>query len=148
LGVIGAGSWTISSHLPNLAKHSDVEFVIVNRRNESQLSAVKERFGFEHATNRWEDVVNSQLDIVVVGSPAALHYEQTLKALESGAHVLCEKPFVLDPGHAWHLCEVADELNRALVVAFGIGTGDVDTVGVEDLVRAVTVVGPRPIGML
>jgi predicted dehydrogenase len=34
LGVIGAGSWTVSSHLPNLIRHADeVEFVIVNRRN-------------------------------------------------------------------------------------------------------------------
>ena len=32
LGVIGAGSWTLGSHLPNLAKYRDeVEFVIVSR---------------------------------------------------------------------------------------------------------------------
>ena len=43
LGVIGAGSWTVSSHLPNLVNHGDeVEFTIVNRRNPSLLKKIQE----------------------------------------------------------------------------------------------------------
>ena len=32
VGVIGAGSWAVASHLPNLARHKDVEFVGVARK--------------------------------------------------------------------------------------------------------------------
>jgi len=32
LGVIGAGSWAVASHLPNLERHADaVEFAAVSR---------------------------------------------------------------------------------------------------------------------
>ena len=38
LGVIGAGSWAIASHLPNFAKRSDdVEFVAVARKGRNCL---------------------------------------------------------------------------------------------------------------
>ena len=101
LGVIGAGSWTFSSHLPNLDRHRDeVEFVIVNRRNPEMLGRIKDRFGFQKATTDWREVLKEDLDIVVVGSPPGYHYEQAKAALEAGAHVMCEKPFTLDPSDA------------------------------------------------
>ena len=84
LGVIGAGSWTFSSHLPNLDRHRDeVEFVIVNRRNPDMLGRIKDKFGFQKATTDWHDVVKEDLDIVVVGSPPGYHYEQAKAALEA-----------------------------------------------------------------
>ena len=42
-------------------------------------------------------IKNEKLDAVSICTPAEMHYAQTKKCLESGLHVLCEKPFVLDP---------------------------------------------------
>jgi predicted dehydrogenase len=39
-----------------------------------------------------EDIYKADLDIVVVASPDHFHTEQCVKALKSGAHVICEKP--------------------------------------------------------
>ena len=39
----------------------------------------------------------------MVGSPPGYHYEQAKAALEAGAHVMCEKPFTIDPADAWDL---------------------------------------------
>ena len=92
LGVIGAGSWAVASHLPNLAhRRDDVEFVAVSRIGEDQLQAVKERFGFAIASEDYHDVVDADIDICVVSSPAAVHYEHAKAALEAGASVLVEK---------------------------------------------------------
>ena len=49
VGVIGAGSWTVSSHLPNLIRRRDqgeVELVIVNRRDPVLLEKIRGKFGF------------------------------------------------------------------------------------------------------
>jgi predicted dehydrogenase len=120
LGVIGAGSWAVGSHLPNLARYGDeVEFVIVNRRDPVILERIRERFGFERATTDWQEVIATELDLVVVASPAALHFEQARAALQAGAHVVCEKPFTVDPGDSWELASLAERLGRTLVVAFG-----------------------------
>jgi predicted dehydrogenase len=120
LGVIGAGSWTVSSHLPAMEPHRDtVEFTIVNRRNAELLQRIKERFRFDKASTDWRDVIEERPDIVIVASPVALHHEHSKAALEAGAHVLCEKPFTIDPAEAWDLVETARRHGRQLLLAYG-----------------------------
>ncbi len=122
LGVIGAGSWTVSSHLPNLVRRrelGEVEFVIVNRRNPELLGRIKDRFAFGKATTDWRDVLAEKPDIVVVGSPPGYHFEQAKAALEAGAHVMCEKPFTIDPADAWELDATVKRTGRSLFVAYG-----------------------------
>jgi predicted dehydrogenase len=120
LGVIGAGSWTASSHLPNVERWRDqVELTIVNRRNPELLEKIKRKFGFRKATTSWEDVIAERCDIVIVGSPTAQHHPQAKAALEAGAHVLCEKPFTIAPADAWDLVEAVRRTGKDLVIAYG-----------------------------
>lgn len=118
-GVIGAGSWAISSHLPNFARHDDVEFVAVARHGAEALERVRASFGFGHASEDYRDVLAHELDVVLVASPSGLHHEHVLAALESGAHVLVEKPVTIDAGQAWELVDAARRLDRHVTVAFG-----------------------------
>jgi predicted dehydrogenase len=119
LGVIGAGSWAVASHLPNFAKRADdVELVGVCRKG-PLLGKVKDDWGFEMASEDYLDVVDAGMDICLVGSPHGLHYEHAKAALESGAHVLCEKPFTVEPEHAWELVELAERKNLHLLISYG-----------------------------
>lgn len=119
LGVIGAGSWANAAHLPALAARDEVEFVAVSRMGERALQQVKERYGFAHASEDFRAVIDAGCDIVVVASPAAYHYEHAKAALCSGAHVLCEKPFTIEPDHGRQLVDVARRHGRQLLVSFG-----------------------------
>jgi predicted dehydrogenase len=120
LGVIGAGSWAISSHLPNFAKRrDDVEFAAVCRKGPELLQKVKDDWGFALASDRYEDVIDAGIDICLVASPHGLHYEHAKAALESGAHVLCEKPFTVEPHHAWELVELAEKKGLHLLLSYG-----------------------------
>lgn len=120
LGVIGAGSWAVASHLANFAQRGDeVELVAVARRGAEPLARVKERFGFEIASEDYRDVLAADVDICLVASPTSFHYEHARAALEAGAHVLVEKPFTISPAEAWELVDVAQRLDRHMVVAFG-----------------------------
>ena len=120
LGVIGAGSWTVASHLPAMVEHrGEVDFEIVNWRDPVLLERIRDRFGFARSTTDWHDVIAAAPDLVIVASPVALHHEQTKAALEAGAHVMCEKPFTLDPVQAWDLVDTARRVDRALVIAYG-----------------------------
>lgn len=119
LGVIGAGSWAVSSHLPNFTARGDVEFVAVARHGAEQLERVKDQFGFTKASEDYRDVLAEELDVVLVASPSALHHEHAKAALESGAHVLVEKPVTTDPADAWDLVRVSERTGRHVVVAFG-----------------------------
>ncbi len=120
VGVIGAGSWALASHLPNLARRADeVEFVAVSRLGRPLLERIRARYGFAVASEDYRDVLDAGIDICVVASPSGLHYEHTLAAMEAGAHVLVEKPLTIDPRQAWDLVAAAERLERHVVVAFG-----------------------------
>ena len=119
VGVIGAGSWAIANHIPILAARDDVELVSAVRTNRRALALLRDRFGFEHVSDDYRESLELGLDAVIVAGPAGLHYEHTKAALEAGAHVLCEKPFTIDPGHAWELHELASERGRHLLLALG-----------------------------
>jgi predicted dehydrogenase len=120
LGVIGAGSWAISSHLPNFAARRDeIEFVGVSRLGADMLQKVKDKWGFAVASEDYRDVIEAGMDICLVASPHGLHHEHTRAALEAGAHVLCEKPFTVEPSDAWDLVELAERTQRHLLVSFG-----------------------------
>ena len=94
IGVIGAGWWAVQNHLPVLARRSDVELVGVCRLGAAELEQVRSEFGIPYATEDYQELLRkcAPLDGVVVGSPHAVHYEHARAALESGAHVMVEKP--------------------------------------------------------
>jgi predicted dehydrogenase len=119
VGVIGAGSWSNAVYLPYLASRDDVETVVVARRNGDLARSIAARFGIPNATDSWEEALRLGLDAVIVSSPPAAHEAQVIGALESGAHVLCEKPFAITSSAAWHMVEASRRTGRALVVALG-----------------------------
>jgi predicted dehydrogenase len=120
LGVIGAGSWVVASHLPNLARRADViEFVGVSRHGRPLLEKIRDMYGFAVASEDYRDVLDAGIDLCVVASPTGLHHEHARAALEAGAHVLVEKPVTIEPWQAWDLVETARRLDRHVVVSFG-----------------------------
>ena len=120
LGVIGAGAWTVASHLPNLRRRVDeIDFVAVNNLDPKRLESIQRRYGFQIASTDYREVLTAGVDICVVASPARWHHEHARAALEAGAHVLVEKPFTIDPADAWDLANTAERLGLHLLVAFG-----------------------------
>lgn len=106
--------------MPVLAERDDVEFVSVCRLGSDELQMVRERFGFEHATEDYREVVErDDLDGIVVTSPHTLHYEHALAALRSGKHVMCEKPLTTTAADARALVAEADRRGLEIVIPHG-----------------------------
>ena len=119
-GVIGAGSWAVASHIPNLVRRSDeVDLVGVARPDRELLDWVADEFGFRMAATDYRDVLDQGLDICIVSSPNRFHHEHARAVLESGCHVMVEKPFTLDPAEAWDLVDTAERLDLHLLLALG-----------------------------
>ena len=71
--------------------------VAVAGRDETAVAEAAERYGFEHWTTDWRELVSDP----AVGlfdnlGPNALHAEPTIAAAEAGKHVVCEKPLGRD----------------------------------------------------
>ena len=106
---------------------------IINGAAESELVSVvgaasrdparAEAYAAEHGFERWwgsydELLADPEVDAVYVALPNALHVEWSIRALEAGKHVLCEKPMGRDPDAVARAFDVAERAGLVLMEAF------------------------------
>ncbi|MEM7769945.1 MAG: Gfo/Idh/MocA family oxidoreductase [Cyanobacteria bacterium P01_E01_bin.6] len=113
VGVIGVGNMG-QHHTRVLSLLKDVELIGVADLNVDRgldtASKYQVRF-FEH----YADML-SHVDAVCIAVPTRLHYEVGLRCLESGVHVLIEKPIAASISEAELLVNAAAEAHRILQV--------------------------------
>jgi predicted dehydrogenase len=119
IGFIGAGWWATTNHMPVLVARDDVEMTAVCRLGADELQQVKQRFDFKHATENYRELLDMDLDAVVVSTPHSMHFEHALAAIESGMHVMCEKPMTTNAAQARQLVEAAERQGVHLLVPYG-----------------------------
>jgi predicted dehydrogenase len=119
IAVIGCGSWSLHAHLPSLTANPDAEVVALVEPRVDALRDYAARFGVE-ATYPEAGPMLDELrpDGVVIAVPHALHYPIARAALEHDAHILLEKPMVLDPAHGRELIALARDRGRELIVGY------------------------------
>ena len=111
IAICGLGAAAINIHIPAYRKLADVEVV-----GGFDPLAGEKAFSFPLFDSIEDMLAATQADIVVIATPTESHYELTRKALEAGCHVLCEKPFMNSLQEASDIVELAEELDRNVVV--------------------------------
>jgi predicted dehydrogenase len=115
--VVGVGYWG-PNIVRNLHELPVAELKWVCDVDESALRSIHRRYPAVRPTARFEDVLEDEsVDAVVIATPVSTHYELARRALESGKHVLVEKPLSGSSSEAADLIAVAEDL--ALVVMPG-----------------------------
>ncbi len=121
IGIIGCGGIANGKHLPSLSKLTNVEIVafcdIVMER--AQEAAAK--YGTPEAkvySDYTELLEDKTLDIIHVCTPNDSHAEVTIAALESGKHVMCEKPMAKTADDARRMVETAKRTGKKLTVGY------------------------------
>jgi D-xylose 1-dehydrogenase (NADP+, D-xylono-1,5-lactone-forming) len=94
-GIIGPGR--IAPRIVRALSQSERgELVAVASRDPARAKAFADRFGVEQSFGSYEAFLEaSDVDVVYVSLPNHLHAAWTIRALEAGKHVLCEKPLAL-----------------------------------------------------
>lgn len=118
IGIIGAGSWATSAHIPGIIQHRRAHLRAVQNRTKSKAMQIAYDFGADLAFDNYQELVSAEnLDAVVVSSTPNVHYEQAKFALEHGKHVLIEKPMTFTAAQSQELCNLATENNLQLLVS-------------------------------
>jgi xylose dehydrogenase (NAD/NADP) len=98
---------------------TDQEFVAVASRDEARAEAYARQKGIARAHGSYEALLaDPDVDAVYNPLPNALHAEWSIRALEAGKHVLCEKPFSRRPEDVDRAFDVAEREGRVLAEAF------------------------------
>jgi predicted dehydrogenase len=102
------------------ARQTDVaEVVAVASRDQQRANGYAREHAIERAYGSYEALLDdADLDAVYISLPNSLHVEWSIRALEAGKHVLCEKPFDRRPAEVARAFDVADRMGRLLMEAF------------------------------
>jgi predicted dehydrogenase len=119
IGVVGIGAAAQVNHLPALKKIPDVEIVALCDTDRDKARRVAQKFGVERVTFNLDDFLKvEEMDAVHVCTPNYLHAPMAIAALQTGRHVLCEKPMARNSEESGEMVKAAKTAGLHLMCAF------------------------------
>lgn len=116
IGVVGFGYWG-PNMVRNFSQLEDSVVTTVADSNEERLSIAESLYPTITTTTSFQKLVESaNVDAVVVATPVHTHFAIAKTALESGKHVLLEKPMTSSSKEAEELIELANSNKCILMV--------------------------------
>jgi myo-inositol 2-dehydrogenase/D-chiro-inositol 1-dehydrogenase len=114
--LIGYGAWG-AHHARVIARNPQAQLVALAARSEATQARARQEYPSCTAYGDYRAMLDRErLDAVAVVLPSHLHFEAGRAVLESGCHLLLEKPMCLDPDQCRRLTALAEARRRVLAV--------------------------------
>lgn len=113
VGVVGAGRWSRSAHLPGFQRSPHSDLVAICDLNEDMAKGAASQFNIENIYTNFEEMLaRDDIDVIDICTRGGVgdknnHEPLAFAALEAGKHVLCEKPVAHDYQNTWKAHELA-----------------------------------------
>lgn len=117
IGIIGGGGIS-EAHARAVQEISGARIAAFYGDNFQKTAALAQRFGGTVYHDLESFLARRPMDIVIIGSPSALHAEQGIAAAQHGLHVLTEKPIDVTTIKADNLIAACDAAQVKLGVCF------------------------------
>ena len=118
-GVLGYARIARESLIPAIQRSSNSEFHAIASRDETKLTECRTRFNVAKTFRGYAELLRDpDVDVVYIPLPNSLHREWTIKAAESGKHVLCEKPIALNAAECREMMAACAANRVTLMEAF------------------------------
>ena len=105
--------------LAGAAESDRADVIAVASRDAARAEAYARERGIERAYGSYEELLaDPDVEAVYISLPNSLHVEWSVRALEAGKHVLCEKPLSRRAADVERAFDVAEESGRLLMEAF------------------------------
>ncbi|MDD1499178.1 Gfo/Idh/MocA family oxidoreductase [Agrobacterium sp. CNPSo 3708] len=118
-GVLGCAGIAAKAVIPAIQSSRLGRVAAIASRDAEKASAMATRFGIEKSYGSYEDLLSDpDIDAIYNPLPNHLHVPMTIKALEHGKPVLCEKPIALNAAQASELAEAQKAANLPVAEAF------------------------------
>jgi predicted dehydrogenase len=118
-GVLGAAAIATRHSMPAMNEAPSATLLALASRDLDRGRAAAQALGIPRVHGSYAELLaDAQIDAVYVPLPNQLHFEWSVRALEAGKHVLCEKPLCLRADQVSELCAVRDRTGRHIEEAF------------------------------
>lgn len=121
IGIVGCGGIARHKHLPSLSVIPEVEVVGFQDLVSHKAHELKDKFGAKSSKvyeTYGEMINNPLLDLIHVCTSNDSHSDLTIKALEAGKHVMCEKPMSIRSSDAKLMIESAKRNKKKLTIGY------------------------------
>jgi len=105
--------------IPGARASRKVELVAVASRDQARADEYAKTWDIERAYGSYDALLaDPEIEAVYISLPNSMHCEWSIKALEAGKHVLCEKPLSRRASEVEAAFDAADQAGRLLSEAF------------------------------
>lgn len=115
LGFLGVG-WIGRNRLEAIARSGFAEIVAVSDPVPENVREAQKCAPESQVADSLDTLLGAQLDGIVIATPSALHAEQAIAALNSGAAVFCQKPLARSADETQRVIDAARRADRLLGV--------------------------------
>ena len=116
-GVLGTAKIAVEKVIPAMQQSQHCLIHGIASRSPDNARAAAGKLGIAKAYGSYEELLaDPEIDAVYIPLPNHLHVEWSIKAIEAGKHVLCEKPVGLTAGEGERLLEAANKHPRLKVM--------------------------------
>ena len=103
-GVLSTAKIGVEKVIPAMQEGEYCDIVAIASRNIEKAKAWANKLHISKAYSSYEGLIaDNEIEAVYIPAPNHLHLELSVKVLEAGKHVLCEKPIGMDAKEARHL---------------------------------------------
>ncbi len=142
-GVLGAAAIAVKKVIPGMQKSQLCHMTAIASRNLAKAQEAAGKLHLEKAYGSYDDLLaDPEIDAIYNPLPNDLHVSWTVKALEAGKHVLCEKPIALHASGVKTLLEARNRTGLLVGEAFMVRTHP-QWLRVRDLVASNAIGTPR-----
>jgi predicted dehydrogenase len=119
LGLIAASRIAKQAVVDPVADVDGVELTAIAARDPERARATASQWGIATVFDSYDELIASpDVDAVYIGTPASLHRQPAIAAIEAGKHVLCEKPFASNADDARLIADAARASDVVVMEAF------------------------------
>jgi predicted dehydrogenase len=135
-GILGVAKIALEKVIPAIQAGVTGEVVAIASRSLAKARAAADRLGLPRAYGSYEELLaDGDVDAVYIPLPNHLHVPWSVRALEAGKHVLCEKPIATSAAEAQTLVAVAARTGRLVQEAAMVRTHP-RWLGAREIVRS------------
>jgi len=121
--IVGLGSLAINQILPAFARCEKSKVVAFVSGHPDKANKLALRYGVDakniYNYQNYDSIKdNPEVDIIYIVLPNGMHAEYTIRGLQAGKHVLCEKPMANTPEDCQQMIDAGKKANRKLMVAY------------------------------
>ena len=118
-GILGASKIAFDHVIPAMLKSKNTKLLAIASRDIDKAKLFSQAYSIQKAYNNYEQLISDpEIDAIYIPLPNHLHVPYSIKCLNAGKHVLCEKPISIAAKEVLDLIKIQKKNRRIFSEAY------------------------------